>query len=497
MNTGQENTHCRDLLVWSFAPALLVAISYIPILFIPPVSDDYYFLSSKFANEPWRYLWSDLFPDDPETDFLRPLPALLFVIEGRFPTLAPALSHAVSLLIHLLNVSLIALLMQNAENEHIWRRVATLFACLFFGLHPQVTGAVCWISARFDLCCLLFGVLGFKLWIVERNGLGRRSAPAFFFLVCAVFSKETGILFPIALLIIEVAGPLRKHGDGDFQNHAPRLLFLAGFILVYVCFRIVCLEGIGGYFNLSAKNYYWQSLIGYFLVMVWPFHTLAPLPWPWLFFVKTVLTGFFCVSVARSIWHTQPETIELRDKWQCLCVALLICVFSLTLMGLLPLTVRQILEHAESRNSYISIFFFSVILGYFIARIGSIRWRRFFVMVLIPIILIPFLWAQQVEISRWQAAGIRARSIIDQTVRLIPKPEEGQVILFTGIPMVSEKYYYVFGMGLEEALQERYENRTIKVVQWPSKAMLKNPPDNSIRLDYSYEENSLTMGASG
>lgn len=77
----------KHLVFWPFGLVFLIAFSYIPILSAPPVSDDYYFLSSEFGTRPWRYFWGDIFPEDPTADFLRPLPAVFFIIEGRLPAL--------------------------------------------------------------------------------------------------------------------------------------------------------------------------------------------------------------------------------------------------------------------------------------------------------------------------------------------------------------------------------------------------------------------------
>ena len=53
---------------------LLVILTYMIILNIPLVADDYYWFSPSVTRDCWTYFFRDMLPNDPDAVFLRPLP---------------------------------------------------------------------------------------------------------------------------------------------------------------------------------------------------------------------------------------------------------------------------------------------------------------------------------------------------------------------------------------------------------------------------------------
>ena len=174
----------------------LVTLSYIAFLNKPLASDDYYFFSPSVVQNPWISFVQDMLPDDPDAVFLRPLPILTFALESHFKDLSPVLSNSINLFFHLVTTALVGLLISlpYKQKSAVRDAFAPVAGMLIFALHPQATGAVCWISARFDLMCGFFGVMGVYAWlktISKSVGFRWRFAEILCFAL-SILSKETG-----------------------------------------------------------------------------------------------------------------------------------------------------------------------------------------------------------------------------------------------------------------------------------------------------------------
>jgi hypothetical protein len=153
------------------------------------------------------------------------------------------------------------------------------------------------------------------------------------------------------------------------------------------------------------------------------------------------------------------------------------------------LTAQQVLEHAEARLSYIPLIGFSVFMGWLLKKGRDFRIGRIVVPAFLSLLMCFYVWAQQGEISRWTKAGRTAESIINQIVALVPNPPEKATFLFDAPQLRAvDRYYYVFGIGLAEALAERYQREDLNILQWPEESILKNPPENSYIFEFDWEQ---------
>jgi hypothetical protein len=84
-----------------------------------------------------------------------------------------------------------------------------------------------------------------------------------------------------------------------------------------------------------------------------------------------------------------------------------------------------------------------------------------------------------------------AESILTQTVALVPSPNDNATLIFHGIPVGSEHWYYVFGMGLPEALSQRYGRSDLQVVRWPEREVFENPQENSYILKFDHTRSKM------
>jgi Flp pilus assembly protein TadD len=114
--------------------------------------------------------------------------------------LNPAGHHAVSVLLHTVNVVLLFLLLNKATGFR-WRSflVAALFA-----LHPLNVETVAWVSERKSLLSMMFSLLavGCYGWYVRAPQLGRYLAVVVCFAL-ALLAKPMAVTLPIVLLILD------------------------------------------------------------------------------------------------------------------------------------------------------------------------------------------------------------------------------------------------------------------------------------------------------
>jgi hypothetical protein len=472
---GQPLDNKTKNIIIIVAILFLVTLSYIAFLSKPLASDDYYFFSPYVAQNCWVFFVQDMLAFDPDVAFFRPLPILLFALESHFKSLFPFLPNAMNLFFHLANTCLVGLLILFAYKEKTLMRYvfAPAAGMLIFALHAQATGAVCWLSARFDLMCAFFGLLGFYSWLnsVSKSNVIRWRLVAILCFTLSVLSKETGIIFPGAVFLWELLRSITHRKSISVKNQVCALGSLMILVAAYLIYRYSVIGGRGGYSNVGLGSLGFSGFVGYALVMFWPFVNMGPVQ-------SKMLCVFLIVSAAAIILLISKK--KKTDNDVCACpwtLFLLFCLCLFALFAFIPLKVKQILDHAESRLSYIPLLGFSVLMGWSLNRLRSFRFIRIIVTVFLLIFTSFSILAQQGEIGKWNKAGRTARSIVEQIVTLVPNPPEGATFLFDAPQLMAiNRYYYVFGMGLAEALTERYQREDLNIIQWPDDDLKKNPP---------------------
>jgi tetratricopeptide (TPR) repeat protein len=151
--------------------------------------------------------------------------------------------HLVSLLLHVLVVSLVFVLTERLTGDRVW----ALVAGAFFALHPIHTESVAWIAAVTDLELTFFYLLTFGLFLAVARPGGGRSEPrlaamAGTFLL-ALLSKEQAMTLPALATIYEHFCREDRAETSTSQKLARYgVLWLIG--LAYVLFRIHFLGGM-------------------------------------------------------------------------------------------------------------------------------------------------------------------------------------------------------------------------------------------------------------
>jgi len=234
--------------------ALLCVLAYAPSVRLPLIEDDYPSLAqAQTLGAPWQL--ADLFHN---TVFrVRATSVWSMYWLWQIAHLTPAVYHAFSLLLHILNTWLVYAIVAG------WLRVRApaFWAAAFFAVQEGHQEAVMWFTAINELWMFLFGAAALW-WGIQRGH--RIAGPILFFL--ALISKESAIIFlplywliepnwrrlvPYAAIGALVTGSIFlshagsfRFSDGSFSLHAPfwltwprgifRVLWIWGIIAIVI-----------------------------------------------------------------------------------------------------------------------------------------------------------------------------------------------------------------------------------------------------------------------
>lgn len=190
-----------------FALVILVFVltASIGLTFLPGLNngftnwdDDQYVMENPLVRS-WS--WSALARlfTAPFAQVYAPLTFVSLALEARLFGLTAAGFHAVSILLHLLNV-----LLAFAVFYHLGRDRATSFlTALFFGLHPLRVESVAWITERKDVLYAAFFLAGLLVYLRSKEKLtaGRYCAILVLFLL-ALLAKPMAVTLPAMLLLL-------------------------------------------------------------------------------------------------------------------------------------------------------------------------------------------------------------------------------------------------------------------------------------------------------
>ncbi len=129
--------------------------------------------------------------------FYRPILSLSFVLDAQIGGQNPFVYHLTNLLIHLIN----SVLVFNLLHKLGYHKPHVFVASLIFTVHPALTGAVVWIPGRTDSLLALFIFVSFILFLNSLEvSKPRYVLGHFFFLILALLTKETAVVFPLMCL---------------------------------------------------------------------------------------------------------------------------------------------------------------------------------------------------------------------------------------------------------------------------------------------------------
>ncbi|HEV8146552.1 MAG TPA: hypothetical protein VGP79_09235, partial [Bryobacteraceae bacterium] len=260
----------------------LCVAAYAPTLTIPLMQDDYPLIAqSRTYGLP--QLWSDA------TFRLRSTSFWSMHAVWASAGMAPAVYHAVSLLLHMIACVLLYELAINWEPM----RQGALWAAAFFAFYERHQEAVMWFSAISELLMFVFGIAAMICWLRAARSAWWHVPGALLFAL-ALLSKESAVIFlPLFLLVrwkldwglapylgagalavasvVESRANSFRFSDGSFSLAAPFWITLA-----HSTFRILWVWGAVAILFWMARK---RSMRPVGLALVWILVALLPYAW--------------------------------------------------------------------------------------------------------------------------------------------------------------------------------------------------------------------------
>jgi hypothetical protein len=225
------------------------------------------------------------------TLYFRPLAILTFSMDVYVAGYDPGFSHGVNLVLHILNALLVFVVCKRildrigrASSIH-----APFFAALIYAVHPAMTEPTAWISGRFDLLATFF-ILGATWAYVGLQGKWLKITLVSLLMFLALLCKETGALFPVALLCVAAALHTPSGAErgktfylGILRENAALLSTLTIVFFIYLALRLQA-QG-GAYFQkfdefnpayLGEKSFLALETLKFYLRQAFfPFHGIG------------------------------------------------------------------------------------------------------------------------------------------------------------------------------------------------------------------------------
>lgn len=210
----------------------------------------------------------------PGTEFGFPVRPISFIEQGiaaSFMASKPWVSHAIDVLIHILNGILLFLLTLRLSKKFKF----SLACLLFFLLSPLAVFSTSWVGASVDRVYVFWGLLAAHAVMHYFNG----NRPVFSILavavtfIAALFSKETALVLAPVLLIFSIFLLINR----DIVFYKNRRFWGIAFILILVtvCYLLFRLPAIIGTLNGAAVSTYTPSIsnapINVLAYLIYPF----------------------------------------------------------------------------------------------------------------------------------------------------------------------------------------------------------------------------------
>ena len=168
------------------AAAVLALLLFHPLRHASPTHEDYFYLAlGQHLDSPLPLA----IQDSTGSFFFRPVVMLFWWVTSAITRSAPA-HYAINIALHAMNGLLLVALLRRMKVSF----VPAALAGLVFIAHATTYSATVWLSDRFDLTTLAFGLASLiAVQVAHERGVDSRSLAAVAALVLAcVFSKETG-----------------------------------------------------------------------------------------------------------------------------------------------------------------------------------------------------------------------------------------------------------------------------------------------------------------
>ena len=293
--------------------------------------DDYdYLVNNTLVQRPgWtsagRFL-TEVFEPSTVRGYYQPLAMMSLMLDhaagGRQTDLRAF--HRTSLLLHVVNTSLVVLLLYFLFGD-VW--IAAMVG-LLFGLHPLMVEPICWLGERKTLLATAFALGGLIVYVrYTQKQSWPRYAACLALCVLAMMSKPTTTPLPVLLLLLDY-WPLRRLNRRTLLEKLP-------FFVIAGLFAIVTLSSQGRTAELAVSRgqstfdfplIFCHNTVFYPYKMLWPaeLSSIYPFPEPLSLSHPAILagvigTGLWMIVLVISLRWTRA----LIASWLFFFVALL------------------------------------------------------------------------------------------------------------------------------------------------------------------------------
>jgi len=285
-NPGKPNT--LALRSWQLI-GVIAAIVIITFIVFSPASkngfinwdDNGYVFENPNLNKPLPEAASYFFGPHYFIGNYIPLTMMVYTLEFQAVGLKPAFFHNINLLIHLLNVVLVFCFIYQLSGK---RPIPAIIVSLLFGIHPMHVESVVWVSELKDVLFSFFFLSGLLVYYAHLTHKAEKKitwylAAAFLLFLLSVLSKPAAVVFPLALLLIDLYT----------QRRANAWLWLEKlpFFIVSLIFGIVNIKAqqadhlIHDYFPFTQRLLFASySLLTYIMKLFFPVNLSIFYPYP-------------------------------------------------------------------------------------------------------------------------------------------------------------------------------------------------------------------------
>ncbi len=366
--------------------------------------------------------------------FYRPLPNLLWQLDGLLWGLKAGGYHLTNLMLHLINIGLVCRLAAQMGATQLTSRVAGLL----FAVHPLHIEPVAWVAGRPDLLATVFGLLCLSVMHDYFKGgprAGRYYLAGWLSFGLAMLSKESVLALPL-MLVLWGSWLTRPANRRQWANLVMKIGPFGLLLLAFGLVRLAVLGTLGGYSSngIGLLRIAWNATLGLWLPLLFP--------------VNFESGGWPVGGGLALVWLTFYGWLAIRNRRQLAKVSAYGLVsFGLIYIALLPaLNNAPIgLDLAQSRILYLPSVGFCLLLAQWLTGGPPVLVR----LKVAGLVLSGVAGCALALWPWWQASQVLADSLELLARQSLPLAA-GDAIYYEGLPDIY-RGAYIWRNGLNEA----------------------------------------------
>ena len=371
---------------------------YIPYLDLNFLSDDYVFLKSLEKN----------IRIDQSGGYFRPVFSMIFFLVSRVFSNSNIAFHILNFLLHLANSCLVYII---AKKLLSFKSYAYITA-LFFLLSPIQPEAVVWISCLQELLWVFFLLFALSLYIKKKEISVGRIFSVSLFVVLALLSKETAVIYIILFIALDVFFFRLKRGKNYYIALGSFMIILVSYLIV----RLGVLSIPSDFLSSPSRNFVKSFFCQPFKFFLFPWNEAYYGGFPLIkFFLALIVVFLFWYYLIRG-------RTSLSLAYGC----------GVIFLGILPLYQMFYVgsDLQGSRYLYFSVFGWGIMLSVIILSV--IKRKSAYIALIMGMIFL-LTYSLHYNLIPWQKAGQIIESLpVDITKEQIPDNYFGAYILRNG-----------------------------------------------------------------